>query len=97
VTWIRTADPGDDPEVAKALRAATAQYPSEYSPERRHERDLPPAVMDDSIILVHSLIPAALEHLIGGYGALMAADLPLSRREHEMIAATTSRLNQCFY
>jgi alkylhydroperoxidase family enzyme len=97
MTWIDVHNPDSHPDVACALRDACASYPSEYAPHRRGERDLPPIVADDNIILVHSLIPEALRHMVGGLGALFAPELPLSRRDHELIAATTSALNQCFY
>ena len=45
----------------------------------------------------HSLIPRALEHFFAAYGSLLDPALPLTRREHEMIAATVSSLNRCFY
>ena len=97
MTWIRVDEPADNEAVAKAVDAATSNYPAEYSPTRRGERNLPSTVADDNIILAHSLIPKALEHMIGGFGALMSPDLPLGRRDHELIAAVTSRLNRCFY
>jgi hypothetical protein len=45
----------------------------------------------------HSLIPEALAHFFAGYGALLSDTLPLSRKQHELIAATVSALNRCFY
>jgi hypothetical protein len=53
--------------------------------------------MNDSIVLSHSLIPNAMKHFFAGFGALLDPALPLSRRQHEMIATTVSALNQCFY
>ena len=72
-------------------------YPPEYAPSGRHLRALPPAVMNDSIVGAHSLIPKALRHVFGGYGAMLEDALPLSRRQHEMIAVTVSVINDCFY
>ena len=98
MTWIKTMAPTpENAPLQAALKAQAAMYPSEYSPERRGERHLPPPVMNDSIVLSHSLIPEALRHAFGTYGALMHPDLPLSRRQHEMIAVTVSALNRCFY
>ena len=98
MTWIKTLPPDpDNPKVAEALQAQAALYPKEYGPDRRGDRRLPEIVANDSIVLSHSLIPEALRHAFGTFGALMAPDLPLSRRQHEMIAATVSALNRCFY
>ncbi len=97
MTWIKTVSPGEDPRVGEALEAQAALYPSEYRPDRRGERRLPEAVANDSIVLSHSLIPDAMRHSFGAFGAMMDPSLPLSRRQHEMIAATVSALNRCFY
>jgi hypothetical protein len=101
MTWIKTVPPGpDSPQsqaVAEALRAQSTLYPDEYRPERRGERHLSPIVANDNIVLSHSLIPAALLHAFSTFGALMDTDLPLERRQHEMIAATVSAANRCRY
>lgn len=98
MTWIKTVPPGpDQPELLAALEGQMALYPSEYHPSRRGERHLPELVANDSIVLSHSLIPNALKHAFSAFGAMMDPNLPLSRREHEMIAATVSALNRCFY
>ena len=97
MTWIKTESPAGNERLRAALEAQGALYPDEYRPERRGERRLPPPVMNDSIVLSHSLIPDALRHAFGTFGALMNPDLPLTRRQHEMIAATVSALNRCFY
>lgn len=98
MTWIKTVVPGpDNPALGPVLAAQAALYPDEYRPERRGERRLPEAVAGDSIVLSHSLIPEALRHAFATFGALMQPDLPLTRRQHEMIAATVSAANRCFY
>jgi alkylhydroperoxidase family enzyme len=98
MTWIKTVPPNEDPEVAKALQEQGELYPREYRSEGRAERrELHPLVMNDSIVLSHSLIPEALKHAFSTFGAIMAPHLPLSRRDHEMIAATVSATNRCFY
>jgi hypothetical protein len=78
----------------KALRAALdAQaklYPKEY------HRD----ASDDgatSIVATHTLIPDALHHAFATFGALMSPDLPLTRRQHEMITTRVSAVNRCHY
>ena len=97
MTWIKTISPDEDPEVREVLAKQSGLYPSEYSPARREERNLPEPVMNDSIVLSHSLLPDVMQHSFSAFGALMSPDLPLSRRQHEMIAATVSALNRCFY
>lgn len=98
MTWIRTVAPGpDQPELATAMAAAMRGYPEEYGSVRRAERQLPPLVANESIVASHSLIPAALEHIFAGYAAMLDPKLPLSRRDHELIAAAVSGLNRCFY
>ena len=97
MTWIKTVPPSQSAEVAAAMQEGNANYPSEYAPERRGERRLPPLVMNDSIVASHTLIPEAMKHAFAAFGAMMSPDLPLERRQHEMIAATVSALNRCFY
>ena len=98
MTWIRTLPPSpENAELARALKRARAGYPVEYHPERQKEMRVPDAVRADSVVLAHSLIPSALEHFFAGYAALLDPKLPLGRRQHEMIAATVSCLNRCFY
>ena len=67
-------------------------YPPEYG-----QPNAIPEVAADSIVASHSLIPEALEHAFATFGALMSADLPLTRRQHEMIATLVSVQNRCFY
>jgi hypothetical protein len=45
----------------------------------------------------HTLIPTALNHAVSTFGAWMAPDLPLERRQHEMIATMVSLTNKCHY
>ena len=98
MTWIKTLAPtAENPAVVEVLQKLAALYPSEYSPSRRHERILPEAVKNDNIMLSHSLIPQALFHAFAAFGSLLDPSLPLTRRQHEMIATTVSALNRCFY
>jgi hypothetical protein len=97
MTWIKTVSPDEDPRVGEALQKQSGLYPREYSPAARGERRLPEPVMNDSIVLSHSLLPDVMLHAFSTFGALMDPSLPLSRRQHEMIAATVSSLNRCFY
>lgn len=98
MTWIKTVQPGpDQPELGAALGRASAGYPAEYAPEAKAQRQVPAAVANDSIVLSMSLIPAALQSFFAGYGALLDPTLPLTRREHELIASVVSAINACFY
>jgi hypothetical protein len=98
MTWIKVVRPGSgDPQLDAAYLDATAGFPVEYTPAARREMNMPPAVAADSIVAAHSLIPDAMRHIFAGYGALLAPELPLSRRQHELIGATVSALNDCFY
>jgi hypothetical protein len=96
MTWIKTVAPdGAGPELRQCYEAVYALYPPEYALEV-------PAVQRpdgsaDSIVASHSLIPQALRHALSTYAVLLAPDLPLSRRQHEMIATVVSALNRCFY
>lgn len=58
---------------------------------------VPPLVMRDSIVLSHSLIPDAMRHVFQGYGAMLDPALPLSRRQHELIALAVSVINGCCF
>jgi hypothetical protein len=96
MTWIKVVRPGSgDARLEAAYAEAYASYPTEYTSDDNAR--LPPAVAAESVVASHSLIPDALRHMFAGYAALLCPDLPLSRRQHELIAATVSALNDCFY
>jgi hypothetical protein len=98
MTWIKVVPPTpENPEVQEALESQSALYPDEYAPARRAERRVPPLVMNDSIVLSHSLIPEAMRYSFGAFGAMMNPELPLSRRQHEMITTVVSAVNRCVY
>jgi len=97
MTWIKRTLPSESPDIARRLSSLSAAYPAEYDQEKRHLRHSPAIVNDDSIMLSHSLIPDAMEHMFRGYAAMLTPDLPLSRRQQEMIATTVAALNRCFY
>jgi uncharacterized peroxidase-related enzyme len=81
-----------DGRLREATEAQHALYPPEYA--------APVLPIDDEIagiVASHSLIPEALHHAFATFGALMAPDLPLTRRQHEMIAVVVSVTNRCFY
>ena len=93
MTRIRTIRPAEASEELRQARAAQhALYPPEY--------DAPVLPEDDEIagiVGAHSLIPAALHHAFSTFGALMSPDLPLTRRQHEMIATVVSATNRTAY
>jgi alkylhydroperoxidase family enzyme len=98
MTWIETLPPTpENAKVMEVLQTLNALFPQEYDQARRHERQVPDVIKNDSIMRSHSLIPQAMFHAFATYGMLMDPALPLTRRQHEMIATTVSALNRCFY
>ncbi|HEX2716963.1 MAG TPA: hypothetical protein VHM67_04735 [Gemmatimonadaceae bacterium] len=92
MTWIRTVsfDSGDE-ALARARAMQQAIYPAMYGEPKPRE------LGDESIVASHSLIPDALYHAFATFGVLMSPDLPLERRQHEMIATMVSVTNRCRY
>jgi hypothetical protein len=93
MTWIRTIPTAQaDEKLRQAIEGEQMLYPKEYAV---------PVHPDDSgaasIVASHTLIPEALYHAFSTFGALMSPDLPLSRRQHEMIATMVSVTNRCVY
>lgn len=98
MAWIETRPPtAQNPEVAAALREVRAKLPAEYSPAQQAKMQVPEAVAKESIVLAHSLIPDAMKHAVALMTASFDPSLPLSRREHELVAAVVSSVNGCFY
>jgi hypothetical protein len=93
MTWIKTVSMEDDDRVKKAMLAQRAVYPIEYATPVHPEND----GQSSSIVASHSLIPDALFHAFSTFGALMSPQLPLQRRQHEMIATMVSAANRCVY
>lgn len=92
MTWIRTMSFDEDETLRKAREAQRALYPIEYAtPTHPAHRDT------DGIVASHSLIPDALHHAFAAFGAMMSPDLPLTRRQHEMITTVVSAANRCQY
>ena len=93
MTRIRTIPPAEaDETLRRAREAQHVLYPPEY--------DLPVVGVDSDvagIVAAHSLIPDALYHAFATFGSLMSPDLPLTRRQHEMITTVVSVTNRCFY
>ncbi len=93
MAWIQTVSLEEaDESVLKAMADQRALYPPEYAkPVQELDQGLP------GIVASHTLIPAALHHAFATFGALMSPDLPLERRQHEMIATMVSLTNRCHY
>ena len=92
MTWIRVVPFDEDETVRRAREAQRALYPIEYA-EPTH-----PQYKDhEGIVGSHSLIPDALYHAFAAFGALMSLELPLTRRQHEMITTVVSSINRCRY
>jgi alkylhydroperoxidase family enzyme len=94
MTWIRTIPLEEaDEKLRRAMEAQRELYPLEYSVPIHPTPD----GGSSSIVASHSLIPDALFHAFATFGALMSPDLPLTRREHEMITTVVSVSNRCHY
>jgi hypothetical protein len=96
MTWIQVIPPdkaGD--ELRAAYEATYALYPPEYRTEVGAVQHADGSA--DSIVAAHSLIPQALRHAMSAFGVLLSPQLPLTRRQHEMIATVVSAINRCFY
>lgn len=93
MTWIKTIAMTDaDERLRKAMEAQKTMYPIEYATPV-HPADGGGA----EIVASHSLIPDALYHAFATFGVLMSPELPLTRRQHEMITTEVSVTNRCHY
>jgi hypothetical protein len=93
LTWIKTiplAEAGD--ALRHAIESQRALYPKEYGQPVHPTGD-----GTSEIVASHSLIPDALFHAFATFGTLMSPDLPLSRRQQEMITTVVSVTNRCVY
>jgi hypothetical protein len=92
MTWIKTVSTDEDEKVRHAVEAQRALYPVEYAtPVHPSEEGAA------QIVASHSLIPEALYHAFATFGSLMSPDLPLTRRQQEMITTLVSVTNRCHY
>ena len=93
MAWIKTIKFEEaDEKLQKILMETRANYPQEYATPAPNASSI-----NESIVDSHTLIPDALYHAFSTFSALMSPDLPLARRQHEMIAALVSLENDCFY
>jgi hypothetical protein len=93
MTWIKTVPLNEAGEgLIRAMECQRALYPGEYAS--------PVFATEDGaagIVASHSLIPQALFHAFATFGVLMSPELPLTRRQQEMITTVVSVTNRCFY
>jgi hypothetical protein len=92
MTWIKTVSVDESEEVRKAVESQRELYPIEYATPVHPTPD-----GAAGIVASHSLIPTALFHAFATFGSLMSPDLPLDRRQHEMITTVVSVTNRCHY
>ena len=94
MAWIKTIPLAEaDEKLRHAMEAQRNLYPIEYA-EPIHPT---PDGQTSGIVASHSLIPEALYHAFATFGALMSPELPLTRRQHEMITTVVSVANRCHY
>ena len=94
MTWIKTISFREaDEKLRTAMEAQRQLYPIEYATPIHPTPD----GQSSDIVASHSLIPDALYHAFATFGALMSPDLPLTRRQHEMITTVVSVTNRCHY
>ncbi len=93
MAWIKTIPMAEaDEALRRAMESQKALYPIEYATPV-HPTDGGGA----QIVQSHSLIPDALYHAFATFGVLMSPQLPLSRRQHEIITTMVSVTNRCVY
>ncbi len=93
MAWIKTVPLAEaDEALRRAMEAQRALYPVEYATPVH-----PVEGGGSQIVESHSLLPDALYHAFSTFGVLMSPELPLTRRQHEMIATMVSVTNRCHY
>jgi hypothetical protein len=96
MAWIRTIPPQEaEGELKELYEKLRALYPKEY-------KDAVPSLIradgtSERIMSSHSLLPPVMYHMFAALGCLYSPELPLARRQHEMIATLVSSLNRCHY
>jgi len=81
MAWIKTVPLAEaDAHLRELLTRMRALYPGAY--------DRGPD--EAGIVASHTLLPDALYHAFSTFGVIMSPDLPLQRRQHEMIATMVS-------
>ena len=96
VSWIRTIPMSEaDPKLKGVYEGIYALYPREYAADVSSL--VKPDGTIDSITAAHSLMPQAMHHAMSAFAVMLSPGLPLTRRQHEMIATVVSALNSCYY
>ena len=98
MTWIKTIKPNEaDESLRAAMQRYKALYPIEYRNEVEVLKEVASRANGGGISDSHTLLPDTLYHAFATLGSLLSPELPLTRRQHEMIATVVSVLNDCFY
>ena len=93
MAWIKTIPFAEaDEKLQEILMETRRSYPPEYATPAPGA-----SAINESIVDSHTLIPEALKHSFMAFSAMMSPDLPLERRQHELIATLVSVTNDCFY
>lgn len=93
MAWIKTVPFSEaDETLQQRMMQLRMLYPREYEAPTTEQTGT-----DESIIESHTLIPDAMFHSFAAFAAMMSPELPLERRQHEMIATMVSVVNDCFY
>ena len=78
MAWIKTIPFQEaDEKLREAIRKQRALYPPEYA--------TPTSANEESIVTTHTLIPDAMYHGFATFGVMMVPELPLSRKDRELI------------
>jgi len=94
MTWIKVIPLSEaNEDLRRAVEGQRGLYPIEYAAPVHPTGDNETS----GIVASHSLIPDALNHAFSTFGVLMSPELPLARRQHEMIATMVSVTNSCHY
>jgi hypothetical protein len=94
MTWIKTVPMAEaDEKLKRAMESQRDLYPVEYADPVHPTSD----GESSGIVASHSLIPDALHHAFNTFGVLMSPELPLTRKQHEMITTVVSVNNHCHY
>ena len=97
MTWIKTVSLREGGAKLREAMRWRALYPKEYAAEVPALAEVASTANGGGISDSHTLLPDTLYHAFAMYGTLLAPDLPLERRQQEMIATVVSVLNDCFY
>lgn len=93
MAWIKTIKFEDaDEKLQSMLTNMRHTFPQEYATPVENA-----STINESIVDSHTLIPDALFHAFMTMSSLMSPELPLKRRQQEMIATVVSETNDCFY